>query len=329
MVGALLASACTTEPADQLVATVVDGTEDGSLRVPQDVDAFQIRVSTVEQSGESRSDRIRFEEVYPLAPTSPTSRDGFELPQSLAIVPAEEGSTGTVRVDVYGLRDGAVQQRMVRIAAFGVGRVDLPPFPLTPLCFDVVCPPGQTCEADGECHSARVGGGDGGVSSDAGPPPDAGPPADAGPPPDAPVITYAWQTDGWSDCDRGTRTREVFCEGSDGTRVEDARCTDPRPDDRDDCGSVEDLGRPGCTPDDATILREHDEGDCADQRTCSGCDEWTPGQCEDWCLEQVRDLERDILCELTSCGTRCIATPVYDINTSCGPHFMFRGYYGD
>ncbi len=145
---------------------VVDGSG-GALRVPDDLDAFAIRVASV-----AERDRVavRFERTFSLAATGGEAAGrGLSLPQTLAVVPADVDAPGTVRVDVLGLRNGRTMQRIHRVTAFGVGRVDLPPFALTPLCFGVVCPPDQTCEVDGVCRAA-MGTPDGGA-----------PPADAGP----------------------------------------------------------------------------------------------------------------------------------------------------
>ncbi len=138
---------------------VVDGTG-GRLRIPEDLDAFEIRVSSARDEPGGAPPLVRFRRTWRLGP------DGWELPQTLAIVPAREGG-GTVHVDVYGLKNGRVLQRISRTASFGFGLVALPPFALTPLCFGVVCPAGQTCEEDGVCRSAEVL--DGGVPVDGGP----------------------------------------------------------------------------------------------------------------------------------------------------------------
>ena len=97
---------------------VVDGTG-GRLMVPLELDAFGIRVATVRAEG---TDLVRFERTVPLAPTvgSPSSTEAVTLPQSLAIVPADVGSTGSVRIEVVALRAGRVVQRIERVAAFGV-----------------------------------------------------------------------------------------------------------------------------------------------------------------------------------------------------------------
>jgi len=153
---ALVASTgCDGDEAVQLMVTVVDGTEDG-LRVPGELDAFGVEVSTVEP-GAGRSTLVRWERVVALAPTDGSTKPGsVTLPQTLAVVPAERGSSGTVRVEVTGLRGGALRQEIVRTSGFGVGRVDLPPFVLTRQCFGVECPEGQSCEADGRCHGTGM-----------------------------------------------------------------------------------------------------------------------------------------------------------------------------
>lgn len=167
---ALVSTGCTPGEPDQLFVEVVDGSG-GALRVPDDLDAFEVRVATV--TGPTASlDLVRYRRTIRLAPTSGTDPgtrgDVVRLPQTLTVVPATDGSTGTVRVTVLGLRSSRVLQTIERVAAFGVGRVDLPDFALTPLCFNVVCPPGQTCEADGMCR-------EGSAARDAGVPVDAGP----------------------------------------------------------------------------------------------------------------------------------------------------------
>jgi len=160
-------AACEPSAADQLMVHVVDGS-DGALRIPGDLDAFEVRVATVHGGASDGRQVVRLRRVWRLGSRGFSPPDAVRLPQTLAVVPSDRG-TGTVRVDVLGLRSGRAVQRLHRTASFGVGRVDLPPFSLTPLCFGVECPPDQTCEADGECHAA-VGRGDGGV-----PPVDAGP----------------------------------------------------------------------------------------------------------------------------------------------------------
>lgn len=168
--GALLTSAlvagCAAGEPDQLVVTVVDGTG-GRLSVPGDLDAFELRVSTVRASDAV----VRYRRVVVLRREA-SRGDGVPLPQSLTIVRAQAGSSGTVRVEVLGLRHGAVLQRISRTATFGIGRRELPPFALTPLCFGVTCPPGQLCQASGECAPDAtcppIGGCDAGFSEDAG-----------------------------------------------------------------------------------------------------------------------------------------------------------------
>jgi hypothetical protein len=137
--------------------TVVDGSG-GALAIPEDLDAFELRVATVTESGD---DLVRFRRTVVLESVEES------LPQSLSITPASNG-TGEVRVTVLGLRSGRVVQRIERVAGFGIGRVELPEFALTPLCFGVVCPAGQSCESDGVCRDA-MGVDDGGVPADAGP----------------------------------------------------------------------------------------------------------------------------------------------------------------
>jgi hypothetical protein len=145
--GLTLAVACERDEPDYLFVTVVDGSG-GALAIPQDLDAFEIRVATVVSTSAFDDDQVRFRRTIPL--------EGLEtLPQSLSISRAEDGS-GTVRVTVFGLRSGRVVQHIDRIAAFGIGRVELPPFALTPLCFGVICPLGQSCESDGVCRDGTV-----------------------------------------------------------------------------------------------------------------------------------------------------------------------------
>ena len=139
---------CSESAATELVVRVVDGTR-GELNVPDDIDAFEVRVATVDAA---HGDQVRFRRTYVLANGvgARGARTGVTLPQMLGVVPAVDG-TGTVRIDVLGLRQGVVVQRISRVARYGVGTVELPPFALTPLCFGVSCPAGTTCEIDGTC----------------------------------------------------------------------------------------------------------------------------------------------------------------------------------
>ena len=137
--------------------------------MPEDLDAFEIRVATI--GGVEEPPAVRFRRSWQLTPSTGVAPEGaVTLPQTLAIVPAAVDGTGTVRIDVIGLRSGRAVQRIHRTVAFGVGRIDLPPFALTPLCFGVECPPAQSCDADGVCRGA-TGTPDGGgiVDVDAGP----------------------------------------------------------------------------------------------------------------------------------------------------------------
>jgi hypothetical protein len=145
---------------------VIDGTG-GHLAVPGDLDAFEIRVSSLTGPLDGGTSLVRYRRSFRLAHPGARER-AVTLPQTLAIVPAETGA-GTVRVDVYGLKNGHVLQRIHRIAAFGVGLVELPPFVLTPLCFGIVCPEGQTCEADGMCRDATDTCSSGGCDAGTGP----------------------------------------------------------------------------------------------------------------------------------------------------------------
>jgi len=152
---------------------IIDGSG-GALLIPGELDSFEVRVATVmASSGDGPPLRVRYRRVFQLAPRDVRSGGRVHLPQTLAVVPDDVGGSGTVRVDVWGLRNGRVLQHLYRTAGFGIGLVELPPFALTPLCFGVECPEGQTCEVDGECRSATVetcGGGpcDGGTGPDAG-----------------------------------------------------------------------------------------------------------------------------------------------------------------
>lgn len=60
---------------------------------------------------------------------------------------------------------------------------------------------------------------------------------DCGGPDCPPCPSYSWRTGPWSDCQRSscTRSRDVFCERDDGTEVEDAKCSSPKPDSEETC----------------------------------------------------------------------------------------------
>ena len=161
-VAVLAAAGCDRPAADQLMIRVIDGTG-GRLVVPGDLDAFEVRVSSLEGPLDGGTQLVRFRRTWALAHAGARGR-AVSLPQSLAIVPV--AGPGTVRVDVYGLKNGRVLQHIQRVAAFGVGLVELPPFALTPLCFGVECPPGQTCESDGTCRDASDPCGAGGCPGD-------------------------------------------------------------------------------------------------------------------------------------------------------------------
>lgn len=78
--------------------------------------------------------------------------------------------------------------------------------------------------------------------------------AEVGPPPDGSsdaaqdvVTTYAWKTGGWSACSApcggGARTRPVWCEADDGTKVDDSMCSGAKPATSEACNT-----QPCCTP---------------------------------------------------------------------------------
>jgi hypothetical protein len=160
--------ACKGSPATQLMVRVVDGTTTG-LNIPGDMDGFEIRVASLVETGEL----VRFRRTYRLAAASgPVDEGSVALPQTLAIVPDNAAGTGTVDVTVFGLRAGRTVQEIRRVASFGVGLVELPPFALSPLCFGVMCPLGETCEADGVCRpvaTCTIDCDGGVVAGDAGP----------------------------------------------------------------------------------------------------------------------------------------------------------------
>lgn len=158
-------TSCDSGPGDSLMVSIVDGTG-GVLRVPDDLDAFEVRVSSVLGAGASERELVRLRRTYRLSRLGFADGDTVELPQTLTVVRAP-GTSGTVRVEVFGLRAGRQVQHIRRTAAFGIGRVDLAPFSLTPFCFGVECDPGQTCEADGVCRAAPLV--DAGVPDSSGP----------------------------------------------------------------------------------------------------------------------------------------------------------------
>jgi len=155
---------CGAEARPQIFVLVVDGTG-GALRVPEDFDAFSIAVETVYDRDVETRFVERFDQTWPLVPTTgPALREAVALPQTLTVVQGD-ASSGTVRITVRGVRDGAPLQVGQRTMTFRA-QAQTFVFYLTPNCIGVSCSDGEVCDPTGSCSTPV--------------PPDAGVPIDGG-----------------------------------------------------------------------------------------------------------------------------------------------------